>query len=323
MKLARIGITLGVLIVLILLSIAYAINTSLMDARADREARDTRERGWKDAHDTRLQANETRLDELTRVTGDVKEALDDLLAVGRSFSDLDTKITDLAAAQSKLREDHDALREDRDRNDSRNSELQRAVEGLARTLEESRKSSDATSKSVAEVLARLDELNSEISGVRTNVERSIEKLKGLRKKSAVLSVEIMRTREKFESEVAELATEIHAIKTQDRLPVDPLAKDDRETQQTADTKDNLEPKTIEAHVAAVSNEEGIIVLDHGSEAGIEIGMHFTVFRDDKWLATVEIRKVAPSNSGGTILKKIDERTIQKGDRAEQIKRSDP
>lgn len=318
MNLARVGIFLGILIVLILLSIAYAINTSLMDARADREARETRDLDWKEDHDNRLTAQQARLEELTTITGEIRNALDDVRKVTARSSELDVKVGELASAQSKLQDRQGALDKERANFEKAVGDLRQTVENLARGLQDSQASSERLSASFADVITRLDELGSEIQATRSSTEKSVAELGELRNKSAVLSVEIMRTRESFESDLQKLVKQLQTsgapVPTtnngteQDRAPADASGTD----------KNNPATTPITASVAAVSNEDGIVVLDRGSNAGIEVGMRFSIFHGDTWLATVKIRRVAETTSGGTVVRKIDEQGIQNGDRAESI-----
>lgn len=72
-------------------------------------------------------------------------------------------------------------------------------------------------------------------------------------------------------------------------------------------------KKIGGKVLAVSETHNVIIINRGSEAGVVLGMEFTVYREDKYIGKIRVDKVDKEWSSAMTIKEYMKDRIQAGD----------
>ncbi|MDI6733430.1 MAG: hypothetical protein QME51_04870 [Planctomycetota bacterium] len=80
--------------------------------------------------------------------------------------------------------------------------------------------------------------------------------------------------------------------------------------------DGVPAKLIEGHILAVSDKPGIniVLISVGKNDGVEIGMRFTVYRADKYVAKIQVEKAEAQWSSAFIIKEFLADTIKPNDK---------
>jgi len=215
---------------------------------------------------------------------------------------------------------------------SLNDEIQKLQTKLAQERAERRfalASVQARSKLQEAELARLDQENERLvkseADMKLQLELAQTNAKNLKNEVDQLRTDIKTAqsdRDKQFAEVVQLTDRLQQYKVeQERLE----SREDQLVEQTARMKrvltalgkseytpvDNV-PPPLDGYVTAV-NARDMVVVNLGSDDGINVGNTLDVFRGDTYLGRIIIEETAPSRSAGKIMREYRRGLIKKGD----------
>ena len=211
------------------------------------------------------------------------------IAVGQQLEDAEYENTE-------LRKDLDEIKVVKSDLELKLTAAEQQAQALAKQFEEEKKAKLEIAEQIQKKDAEIDRLKTEISSeksARTDLE---QKLKLAQKDYSDLEGKIAKLKRESES------------------------APDRQQRASSDRDISLEkivvkPSFIEGSVMVVNDEFNFVIVDLGTNNGIQSGMSLSIYRDDAFLGKVQVEKIYEDMCAAAILPNWTSRNIQEGDKA--------
>lgn len=321
-----------------ILMVSSVCRMSLQEARADRDRwRDERVRLEARAHRAEkefLTASEQKADERRALDGELDEARKGVADLQKQSGQLSKRVQGLAAEAKSLQAEKEKLRaavekltKGRLLLDAENRTLREAAATLRQELVGAVSGHEKLEKALGEIRSLVEQLASSTATSSEKLMRGVEELQAVRTTSDRLATEITTLTGELRVTTNRLAkTELLAERY--RLERDRLTLENRELsrggppQRTASPPNpkpepGTKPKpparpTIVATIAAVSDGDGVVVVNAGTKSGVVEGTLFSVYEGDTVVATIRAADLYADYTGCVIVTKRADAVIKKG-----------
>ncbi len=234
-------------------------------------------------------------------------------------ADLEKKISDLTAKLSEINQE-------RDRYKAENDNLKGQIENLTQDLQEARARAQQQETLAKEKDDQLAQLNEKVDSMvreiealnekmrrdaqtlletKREYERVVNQLTALRDKNNDLLMKLKNT----QRELAEAKSEVEKLTFSLRKYAEKFGETIVETKPK---------KIIRAHVLAVYNDAGVLMLSVGKDDNVERGMEFIIHRGSDYICKVRVVSTYPDNCVAKIITETlasPDATVNVGDNA--------